>query len=515
MTIKTDTIAEYTSGSGVTIDGVLLKDGAVDGVDASALASLVSEAANAIPHAGSLTLPQAMEYVNKGEYNVAAYGASPSASSAVNTAAINAAFAAATTGSAIIFPGPGTYKINSTLLLTTSGLHLRASGGMVTIQADGAVGDLLDVWGTSSDPMAFVTIEGLVFDGNKTNTGHGIYLRDAVWVTLRNCRTLQTAKHGCYLLRSWWVTTEACWFDGTDCGVGYAGFNHAADANTVLHLRSRFMCGPRTGVILDGKDGYTDGYLYNVTFVQCDFSGVVGSGVGIGANVKWSANVSFQNCYFESNSIAILLGDVATDKVATSVAIRDCWFYVPTAGYIGIYPYYTENVSVSGCTFLGVAGQAVTGIYVEPFNAKNGKIYISNDNQFSEITTPVDDWGRTNNLFTHRILYGGSVPIDGSVYAIGDICYNSFPAGGEYVGWICITAGTAVAGAWTNGHAYTAGTFVTAGTTRIYVARSNGTAGATEPVHTAGDVSDGAVTWRYIRSASGAAAWKGFGAIEP
>ena len=36
MTIKTDTIAEYTAATGVTIDGVLIKDGLVDGIDVAA-----------------------------------------------------------------------------------------------------------------------------------------------------------------------------------------------------------------------------------------------------------------------------------------------------------------------------------------------------------------------------------------------------------------------------------------------------------------------------------------------
>ena len=38
-TIKIDTIAEKTSAAGVTIDGVLIKDGEVDGVDVSAITS--------------------------------------------------------------------------------------------------------------------------------------------------------------------------------------------------------------------------------------------------------------------------------------------------------------------------------------------------------------------------------------------------------------------------------------------------------------------------------------------
>ena len=37
--IKVDTISEKTSAAGVTIDGVLLKDGNVDGVDVSAIVS--------------------------------------------------------------------------------------------------------------------------------------------------------------------------------------------------------------------------------------------------------------------------------------------------------------------------------------------------------------------------------------------------------------------------------------------------------------------------------------------
>lgn len=40
MTVKTDTIAEYTNGSGVTIDGVLIKDGTVDGVGMGVFGSL-------------------------------------------------------------------------------------------------------------------------------------------------------------------------------------------------------------------------------------------------------------------------------------------------------------------------------------------------------------------------------------------------------------------------------------------------------------------------------------------
>ena len=41
--LKVDTISEKTTASGVTIDGVLLKDGEVDGVDVSALSTGITE----------------------------------------------------------------------------------------------------------------------------------------------------------------------------------------------------------------------------------------------------------------------------------------------------------------------------------------------------------------------------------------------------------------------------------------------------------------------------------------
>ena len=44
--LKVDTISEKTSANGVTIDGVLIKDGNVDGVDVSGVPSAVSSTYN-------------------------------------------------------------------------------------------------------------------------------------------------------------------------------------------------------------------------------------------------------------------------------------------------------------------------------------------------------------------------------------------------------------------------------------------------------------------------------------
>ena len=42
-TVQVDAINESTTNAGVTVDGVLIKDGQVDGVDVSALNTTVSE----------------------------------------------------------------------------------------------------------------------------------------------------------------------------------------------------------------------------------------------------------------------------------------------------------------------------------------------------------------------------------------------------------------------------------------------------------------------------------------
>lgn len=56
MTIQTDTIAEYTASAGVTVDGVLLKDGNVSGANITTLVADVGELKTLLIPAVSLTL---------------------------------------------------------------------------------------------------------------------------------------------------------------------------------------------------------------------------------------------------------------------------------------------------------------------------------------------------------------------------------------------------------------------------------------------------------------------------
>ena len=103
MPIKSDTIAEYTAGAGVTIDGVLIKDGLINGIGAN---------------------------IGKGIYNVVDYGATGDGATD-DTAALNAAWAALPSYGAILDMPPGVYLVSDTLAWQ--------SKTSPTIRADGAI----------------------------------------------------------------------------------------------------------------------------------------------------------------------------------------------------------------------------------------------------------------------------------------------------------------------------------------------------------------------------------------
>lgn len=86
--------------------------------------------ANAIPHAGTLVMPDTIAYANAGRFHVGAYGASPGASASVNTAAINAALTAAKVAGGTVEIPAGTYAYDGALnLCDTTNVHLIGTGG--------------------------------------------------------------------------------------------------------------------------------------------------------------------------------------------------------------------------------------------------------------------------------------------------------------------------------------------------------------------------------------------------
>ncbi|WP_158606908.1 right-handed parallel beta-helix repeat-containing protein [Paenibacillus ginsengarvi] len=109
----------------------------------------------------------------------------------------------------------------------------------------------------------------------------------------------------------------------------------------------------------------------------------------------------------------------------------------------------------------------------------------------------VDNSNRLSNVNLVRKLVGGTAPTGLPVRA-GDKIYYDAPVSGSSEGRICLFKGVDTpAAAWGGGQTVAIGERRTnAG--KLYEAVQAGTTGTTAPVHTSGNVSDGAVVWSFV-----------------
>lgn len=104
-------------------------------------------------------------------------------------------------------------------------------------------------------------------------------------------------------------------------------------------------------------------------------------------------------------------------------------------------------------------------------------------------------WGHDLKIAGRRILHSPHPPTSGS-FAVGDIVYNTSPSPGGYVGWVCVTPGTAAPN-WSPSTAYATGDMLAANS-RVYRCVVAGKSGTVAPSHTEGKAVDGTVTWEYV-----------------
>lgn len=129
--------------------------------------------ANAIPHAGTLVMPDTIEYANAGRFHVNAYGAAPGASQAVNTAAINAAIADAKTAGGEVQLESGIYATNGAInLCDLQNVTLR---GTVAGQPGNTTGTIIECHNTGGAAVeiigsANIELRDLQIIGHATDT---------------------------------------------------------------------------------------------------------------------------------------------------------------------------------------------------------------------------------------------------------------------------------------------------------------------------------------------------------
>lgn len=424
------------------------------------------------------------------------YGASTSATPAANLAAFQAAFDACPAQSSVEIPD-GSFSIAPGLSVSKNYVSIR--GRSLTELKLVGTGPIMTVTGNN------VTLENLsLTTASNANADNGLYVNGGYGLKLSRVLVTGAQNHGVYLTgNSNSIQTDHCLFDASAALAGYSAFYHGTGSHNVVHIMSRFNGAAVSGAYI--ADGY------QISFISCDISSTTGGANSIGINVAGGGNLLIENCYFEGiGKYFVWLGSGATP--VSSPAIRNCYVYVDRTGGTGVQIDYASNAKLSGNTIYGPAG--TTGVVVGGADIRVVNCQIDSDNAIETAVTIVDAKGRSQNHYGHRIQFAASVPVDGSSWAVGDVVYNSAPTAGENVGWTCTTAGYAVKENWTTSHAYTTGDFVRSpSTSRLYCATTSGTSGATEPTHSTGSASDGAVTWAYVGPAGDAAIFSVFGQI--
>ena len=184
----------------------MITDIGTDGINDNAYISMITEseyqAAQAIPHAESLTLPKAMEYAAGGVCNVMAFGAyNDGTHSAETTAAFQAAIDAAEVVNGVVLGPPGTYSVSTTLLITTR-VDIRLDGATIIGPSSGYIFDIGSApWG-ASDGTGIIGNGGAVLQVSAGGAG-GVLIRAANRVRLWNFAINHSTVSGSKGIHQW------------------------------------------------------------------------------------------------------------------------------------------------------------------------------------------------------------------------------------------------------------------------------------------------------------------------
>jgi len=228
---------------------------------------------------------------------------------------------------------------------------------------------------------------------------------------------------------------------------------------------------------------------------ECDFTDIEGSGVEL--NLTAVSNIVTKNKFTDCSGFGIVLdsaanaNEISFNKTKSNglelIGLKQNSFYNRIIGNIA------ENTGDNGISISGfrnsiVGNTCVTnqkaGIWIwGGFNTVTGNTCLNN-NQIASTWAGI---GASSN-------FGGT----GQNNIISaNICEDTQAVATQHNG---VRLGGTGYSIWVTATAYTASTdFVTNGL-NIYLATTTGTSGATAPTHTSGDVSDGGVTWRFIRT---------------
>lgn len=237
-----------------------------------------------------------------------------------DTAAINAALLAISSGGALYFP-TGTYKITSAITIPT---HIKLYGDGSGSTKINCSGDGIYINTTSASSETYQqSIEGITLNGTST-TGTGITLTHAHFGTFIDVEVIGF-NIGMYLNYSFCSSFYRCRFNSNNTGVQLTN-----QSNNVNFFGGSFNNNINTGITMDGV------LCVNLIGVDVEYNGTRGiiiRGVQIGGNPNTST-INIIGCYIEENGTTAngrhitIGGSSSADTYTTyNVNIQDNFFY--------------------------------------------------------------------------------------------------------------------------------------------------------------------------------------------
>ena len=237
--------------------------------------------------------------------NVADYGASSSATAAVNTAAFIAALDAAKSSSSgvdqngnpagTVFVPRGRYQLNPDQIIIPNWVNLVGAGKSATMLVAATAGTTLIRMGTAANPTYRTSISDLTIYGASLNiTGLSIYA--SLWL-MYNVEVTNCNYHGIYLYSSYTGKAYNTYVSYCSTSAGYAGI---------------YMDGVSSGSGVNDVNFFGGGLSYCYDSVRIhNCNGVWFDGMSVQSSKRNAFNfdassfdvtgISIKNCYFEAN----------------------------------------------------------------------------------------------------------------------------------------------------------------------------------------------------------------------
>ena len=268
------------------------------------------------------------------DVNVLDYGASSSASAAVNTAAFIAALTAAKSNSTgvdqngnpagTVFVPRGRYQLNPDEIIIPNWVNLKGAGKSATMLVAANAGTTLISMGTAADPTYRTSISSLTIFGAGLNiTGLSIFA--SLWL-MYDVEVVSCNYHGIYLYSSYTGKAYNTYVSYCAASAGYAGI---------------YMTGVSTGSGVNDVNFYGGGlsYCYDSVRIQ-NGNGVWFDGVSVQSSKRncfvidassfGVSGVTVRNCYFEANSDTAA-GAVISGGDLSYVTVENNYFAGPGA----------------------------------------------------------------------------------------------------------------------------------------------------------------------------------------